>query len=104
VRLLTVDYALPLNDVNRPNGDEASFTVRQTVGVPPQRIVAFELWMSTDDGTSWRAVPAVARDADRFVATLPTVEVGRPVSLRVRVSGDAGSQLDQTIIRAYRTQ
>jgi subtilisin family serine protease len=104
VRLLSVDYALPLNDVNRPNGDEASFTVRQAVGVPPQRIVAFELWMSTDDGTSWRAVPAVARDADRFVATLPTVEVGRPVSLRVRVSGDAGSQLDQTIIRAYRTQ
>jgi subtilisin family serine protease len=103
VPLLSVDYALPVDELNHPNGNETIFTVRQAVGVEIQRIAEFKLWISTDDGTSWQAVPVVARDRDRFVATLPAIGAGKAVSLRIRVSGEAGSQLEQTIIRAYRS-
>ncbi len=102
VPLLSVDYALPLDGLNHPYGNEATFTVRQAVGVAAQRITELKLWVSIDDGTSWQAVPVAAAGGDRFVATLPTAPAGRAVSLRIRVSGEAGSQLEQTIIRGYR--
>ncbi|HEU4424115.1 MAG TPA: S8 family serine peptidase, partial [Pilimelia sp.] len=103
VPLLSVDYALPLDEGNHPDGNTATFTVRQARGVPSQRITAFQLWISTDDGTSWQAVQTTPGGGQRYAAVLPRVDAGTSVSLRIRVSGDAGSQLEQTIVRAYRT-
>lgn len=49
--LLSVDYELPLDAANRPiAGRPALFDVRQAHGVAAQRITAFQLWTSVDDG------------------------------------------------------
>ncbi|MEU5727139.1 hypothetical protein ABZ783_35760 [Micromonospora sp. NPDC047738] len=67
-----------------------------------QRVTAFELWTSTDDGTTWRPATVRAGDDGDFTATLPKPAAGQAVSLRIKVTADGGSGIDQTIIRAYR--
>lgn len=101
--LLSVGYALPLDDENHPTGGTATFTVRQAHGVAAQSITGFRLWTSLDDGATWQAVPVRAAGAGRFTADLPQPVAGQAVSLRVAASGSAGSKIEQTIIRAYRT-
>jgi hypothetical protein len=100
--LLSVDYALPLDAANRPNGDQATFTVRQTNGVAHRAIPALEVWTSTDDGATWAKVTTAAAGQDRFTARMPVIAAGQAVSVRVRVPADAASAFEQTIIRAYR--
>ncbi|MFE9201933.1 S8 family serine peptidase [Micromonospora sp. NPDC007230] len=102
VPLLSVDYALPLDAANHPTGGTAGFTVHQAHGVTKQRVTGFDLWTSTDDGTTWRPVSVRAGDDGDFTATLPQPAAGQAVSLRVKVTADGGSGIDQTIIRAYR--
>ncbi|MFJ6195072.1 S8 family peptidase [Micromonospora sp. NPDC092111] len=102
VPLLSVDYALPLDAANHPTGGTAGFTVHQAHGVAKQRVTGFELWTSTDDGTTWRPVSVRAGDDGDFAAAVPQPAAGQAVSLRVKVTADGGSGIDQTIIRAYR--
>ena len=66
--------------------------------VPAVRSVG--LAASFDDGRTWRKVPVVA-DGAGFRAVVPASARGF-VSLRASVRGTDGSQLDQTVIRAYR--
>ncbi|MEE6261265.1 S8 family serine peptidase [Plantactinospora sonchi] len=98
--LLAVDYVLPLSTGNRATGGTASLTVRQTKGVPTQKVTSFQVWTSTDDGTSWRTA-RVVRDGDNYRVELPKVTAGQAVSLRVKADGNGGSGIEQTIIRAY---
>ena len=42
VSLLSVDYALPLDVMNRPAGSVAGFTVHQTPDVAPQEITSVQ--------------------------------------------------------------
>ncbi|MFJ8577269.1 S8 family peptidase [Micromonospora sp. NPDC093277] len=102
VPLLSVDYALPLDAANHPTGGTAGFTVHQSHGVAKQRVTAFELWTSTDDGGTWQSVPVRAGGDGDFTATLPEPAAGKAVSLRVKVAADGGSGIEQTIIKAYR--
>ncbi|MFD2764297.1 S8 family peptidase [Micromonospora eburnea] len=102
VPLLSVDYALPLDAANHPTGGTAGFTVHQSHGVAKQRVTGFELWTSTDDGGTWQPVTVRAGGDGGFTAALPTPGDGQAVSLRVKVTADGGSGIDQTIIRAYR--
>jgi subtilisin family serine protease len=98
VPLLSLDYALP-----RAGGDgTAGISVRQMPGVRPQRVTKVTAWISTDDGRTWLAAPAAAPEGGQFRFTLPAVTPGTAVSLRVQATGDGGSGIDQTIIRAYR--
>ena len=99
--LLSVDYALPLDAANHPNGGTATFAVRQATGVPAQKVTSFEVWTSTDDGVTWHSAP-VSGDRDGYHANLPTAAAGQTVSLRVKASASGGSGIDQTIIRAYK--
>ncbi|MET8912712.1 S8 family serine peptidase [Micromonospora sp. NPDC004551] len=102
VPLLSVDYALPLDAANHPTGGTAGFTVHQAHGVAKQRVTGFELWTSTDDGITWQPMSVRAGDDGDVTATLPRPAAGQAVSLRVKVTADGGSGIDQTIIRAYR--
>lgn len=99
--LLSVDYALPLDVVNKPADGTATFTVRQAHGVTKQKITSFEVWSSVDDGATWRPAPTSPSRADAFAAHLPKPGSGQAVSLRVKATADGGSGIDQTIIRAY---
>jgi subtilisin family serine protease len=56
VPLLSVDYALPLDQNNHPTTGEAEFTVRQAPGTAAQRVTGLTAWTSTDDGTTWTPV------------------------------------------------
>jgi len=57
---------------NRPaSSSAAAFTVHQAHGVARQRITSFALWMSVDDGATWRAMPVSRAGADRFGGDRP---------------------------------
>ncbi len=100
--LLSVDYALPLDTANHPAAGLATFTVKQANGVRPQGITGFGLAVSLDDGTSWQTVPVTRTGDGKYQARLPQPAPGQAVSLRTSAQGNAGSGVEQTIIRAYR--
>jgi hypothetical protein len=100
VPLLSVDYALPLDEANQPTDGMAAFTVRQTQGVTAQQITSLNLWTSTDDGVTWQSTRVQKQVGDRFTAALAQPAAGQPVSLRVSVTASGGSKFEQTIIRA----
>lgn len=102
VPLFALDYRLPLDFTNHPTGSTAAFTVRQSHGVSPQQISGYAVWTSVDDGKTWTAAPVQRQGIDGFTANLPDPPAGQWISLRVSASGDGGSAIDQTIIRAYR--
>jgi hypothetical protein len=89
VALLSLDYALA--------GGTATFTVRQAHGAPAQRITGLDAWTSTDGGRTWTPLVTSRAGSDRFTAQLP----GQRFSLRVKASGSAGSEIDQTVFDAY---
>lgn len=101
VPLLSVDYALPLDEANHPDGGVAEFTVRQTRGVKQQEITSFLLWTSVDDGTTWKPARVERQEDGRYAAEMPQPDAGQGVSLRVAVEASGGSGFEQTIIRAY---
>ncbi|MCO5968092.1 S8 family peptidase [Actinoallomurus soli] len=100
VPLLTVDYALPLDVLNHPSGDTATFTVARVRGAAAAKVTGLKLWTSLDDGTTWQAA-TVSGSGGRYTAKLPTAAKDQAVSLRVQATDDAGGRIDQTIIRAY---
>ena len=97
IPLLTVDYALPLNLLNQPDGDTATFTVARVANAPAAKATGFKLWTSTDDGTTWQPATVKALGHGKYSATLPTGHV----SLRVDARDSGGSRIEQTIIHAY---
>ena len=99
--LLSVDYALPLDEANHPVAGQTTFTVNQAHGVRAQAIRSFGLSVSLDQGATWQTVP-VSRAGGAYQAQLPEPAAGQTVSLRVTAQGDAGSGIEQTIINAYR--
>jgi subtilisin family serine protease len=98
--LLLVDYRLPLDLFNLPNGDTATFTVSRVAGAPSAKATGLKLWTSLDDGTTWHAAD-VTGTGGKYSATLPHAGKGQAMSLRVQATDNGGSKIDQTIIRAY---
>lgn len=99
--LLLVRYHLPLNLDNHPDGGTAVLTVTRVAGTPRAKVLGLRLWTSVDGGTTWQAAPVRALGNGQFAATLPHVQAGQGVSLRVAASDAGGSKIDQTIITAY---
>ncbi|MFI7700992.1 hypothetical protein [Nonomuraea sp. NPDC049480] len=60
----------------------------------PARVTSLEV--SGDDGTTWQRIPVTDK-----AATVRNPQVAGFVSLRVTAWGAAGTELTQTIIRAY---
>ncbi|GLY88531.1 S8 family serine peptidase [Actinoallomurus iriomotensis] len=100
VPLLLVDYALPLDLFNHPDGDRATFTVSRVAGATPAKATGLKLWTSLDDGATWRPAP-VTGTGGKYSAPLPHAGKGQAVSLRVRATDAGGGAIDQTILRAY---
>ncbi|MCY1140643.1 S8 family peptidase [Actinoplanes sp. Pm04-4] len=98
--LLAVDYDLALDRFNHATGGAAYFTVRQSRELRPQRVTAFTVRTSVDDGASWQQA-TVRRSDDGFRAVLPKPPADGFLSLRVTATGDGGSGIDQTILHAY---
>ncbi|GAA4620789.1 S8 family serine peptidase [Actinoallomurus vinaceus] len=101
VPLLTVDYALPLDLLNHPNGDTATFTVARVKGSATAKATGLKLWTSLDDGTTWQEATVTAGSNGKYTAKLPKAGNGQGVSLRVQATDSGGSKIDQTVIRAY---
>jgi subtilisin family serine protease len=100
VPLLTVDYALPLDLLNHPSGDTATFTVARVKGAATATATGLKLWTSLDDGKTWTSA-AVTGTNGKYTAKLPQVTKSQAVSLRVQATDNGGGMIDQTIIRAY---
>lgn len=101
IPLLVVGYELPLDTLNHPIGDTATLTVRRVTGANPRRVTHVKAWTSVDGGVTWQ--PAVVnRSGDgRYELTLPDVEPGTAVSLRVDARDSGGSRINQTLFDAY---
>jgi hypothetical protein len=100
IPLLGVDYRLPLDAFNHPNGDRATFAVARVAGATPAKATGLKLWTSLDDGATWQPA-TVSAAGGTFAATLPRAGKGQAVSLRVQATDSGGGRIDQTIIRAY---
>jgi subtilisin family serine protease len=101
IPLLLVNYSLPLNLDNHPDGNTAVLTVARIAGTPAARVTGLRLWTSTDEGKTWHAAPVRALRSGRYAVTLPRVAAGQSVSLRVTAADAGGSSINQTIITAY---
>jgi hypothetical protein len=101
IPLLLVDYALPLNLDNQPDGSTAVFTVARMAGTPSAPVTGFWLWTSLDNGKTWQAARVHRLGGGRFAATLPQAASGQAVALRVQATDAGGSGIDQTIMTAY---
>lgn len=93
------------NTVPTPGGHHLWITAYRQAPpgtVPP--LAGLRLWISTDDGRSWQAVPATHRGGGRHRATVYTpvlaATTGR-VSIRVEAWDAAGNRVEQTILGAY---
>ncbi|WP_460335701.1 S8 family peptidase [Actinoallomurus acanthiterrae] len=100
VPLLTVDYALPLDLLNRPSGDTATFTVARVKGAAAAKATGLKLWTSLDDGKTWQAATVTGTNG-KYTAKLPKAGKGQAVSLRVQATDNGGGKIDQTVVRAY---
>jgi hypothetical protein len=104
--VLLVGYDLgELDGLNRaPRGEHAIdlFVGRQN-GASPSEVTEVSVWASFDDGATWSSLPVEPRGGGSFTATVqnPQDESVEYVSLRVQASDSGGSEISQTIVRAY---
>ncbi|GGQ22816.1 hypothetical protein GCM10010140_61500 [Streptosporangium pseudovulgare] len=95
--LMAVRYAPSgLDDLNRARPGSLTELPIRVEGAPS----TLKLELFSDDGTSWRTVPA-RRTATGWTATIPNPRTPGFASLRATVNGTSGTTLTQTIIRAY---
>jgi hypothetical protein len=62
----------------------------------------FDVWSSTDNGTTWVAASVRRIGSGQYTAQLPQPTAGETVSLRVAATASGGSGIEQAIIQAYR--
>jgi hypothetical protein len=108
--LLDVNWTVPTDERNRA-ADRSLFGIglraRHVRGIDGGDIGRAKVWVSYDDGDSWRPVLLVRLGDDRYVGAYLHPSKGRTsgwVSLRARVTDDSGGSLTQTAIRAYRLE
>ncbi|TMR89067.1 S8 family peptidase [Nonomuraea basaltis] len=95
--LMAVRYAPGgLDDLNRAGPGSLTELPIRVEGAAS----TLKLELSSDDGTSWRAIP-VHRTATGWTAMVPNPRTPGFVSLRTTANGASGTTLTQTIIRAY---
>jgi hypothetical protein len=109
--LLLVDYDLNLDLLNQaPLPQERSapnmldFTVRPQRGAAGRPVQGLRLWVSYDDGATWKQKQVRSRAGGRFRAILDQrdfEETSGFVSLRVEAWDEGGNRIEQEITRAY---
>ena len=105
--LLTVDYqAAPLGGRNGAVAGQPvtiDLHVARQEGAEPSEVVATFLWLSTDDGSSWRLVRLTKAGPGSYRAVIPgsRLRSGTWVSLRTWARDAGDSRVHQTLIRAF---
>jgi subtilisin family serine protease len=105
--LVQVDYALPLDTLNRaPDRSDLTFglTAGHVPGVSGPAMKTVQAWVSFNDGATWKKIDLDREGDGSFEATVhhPKLEhTSGAVSLRVKATDTAGNSIDQTLIRAY---
>ncbi|HEY8471048.1 MAG TPA: S8 family serine peptidase [Natronosporangium sp.] len=105
--LLSVDYLIDLDLQNRPiqppGQPVLGLQVRQQVADQPA-VAGARLWVSYDDGESWRSRPVRSLGGGRFEAVLPfrgPIGGSGYASVRVEAWDTAGNRIEQEVIRAW---
>ena len=72
-------------------------------GAEPSEVVAAALWLSTDDGRSWRLTRLRKAGPGHYQAVIPgsRLQSGGWVSLRSWARDAGDSRVQQTLIRAF---
>jgi hypothetical protein len=105
--LLGVDYqASPLGGRNGAVAGRpvtVDLRVARQEGAEPSEVVATHLWLSTDDGGSWRLVRLRKLGPGHYQGVLPgaRLHAGSWVSLRAWARDAGDSRVHQTLIRAF---
>ncbi|MDP9210134.1 MAG: S8 family serine peptidase, partial [Actinomycetota bacterium] len=105
--LLGVDYqAAPLGGRNGAVAGQpvtVDLDVARQEGAEPSEVVATHLWLSTDDGGSWRLLRLGKVGPGRYRAVIPgsRLRSGTWVSLRTWARDAGDSRIHQTLIRAF---
>jgi hypothetical protein len=105
--LLGVDYqAAPLGGRNGAVAGQPvtiDLHVARQEGAEPSEVVATFLWLSTDDGSSWRLVRLTKAGPGSYRAVIPgsRLRSGTWVSLRTWARDAGDSRVHQTLIRAF---
>ena len=105
--LLGVDYqASPLGGRNGAVAGRpvtVDLRVARQEGAEPSEVVATHLWLSTDDGGSWRLVRLRRLGPGHYRGVLPgaRLRAGSWVSLRAWARDAGDSRVHQTLIRAF---
>jgi hypothetical protein len=101
--LLQADYRVgDLDMLDRaPRQTELRINVAHQVGAAASRITDALLWVSVDDGATWRAVK-LQGSRDDYLANISGLDKQADfVSLRLDVRDAAGNRLQQEVTRAY---
>ena len=105
--LLGVDYqATPLGGRNGAVAGKPvtiDLNVARQEGAEPSEVVATHLWLSADDGGSWRLLRLGKVGPGRYRAVIPgsRLRSGTWVSLRTWARDAGDSRIHQTLIRAF---
>jgi subtilisin family serine protease len=100
--LLQIDYGLSLDDRNRGDLREVlRLSASHQDGSTPSAVEGLRLWASADDGKTWTPVDVTGGGAGEFTATVRVPRGTEYVSLRAEARDAAGSQVRETVIRAY---
>ena len=98
-RVIVADYDVDVDLRNRARGRDAALSLGFADDADPAAIGEVTLEASYDDGGTWRAAALRQRPDGTHRVVLPRGH--GYVSLRLHAADDAGSSLDQTVIRAW---
>ncbi len=74
---------------------------RHQEGVPPIPVKDAKVWVSYNDGATWKRVPLHSADHSAVIKHPKKVDSSGFVSLKIDVTDRQGNRLEQTVIRAY---
>lgn len=104
LRLLQVDYDVPADLDHRVRGNglhQVGLELRHQDGLPEPRLDDITVEVSYDEGDTWREVPVRGPAHNLRAHVHPRGYDGDTVSLRVHATAQDGSEVTQTVIRAY---
>ncbi|WP_405104140.1 hypothetical protein [Micromonospora sp. NBC_01412] len=105
--MLSVDYDVDVDLNNRAKADsrfDIGLTVRHPNGLSGPAVRNAKLWVSYDDGATWKSVDVDRKRTGQFESTVRHPKLAATngfVSLRVQATDADGNTVEQTVTRAY---
>ncbi|WP_405113934.1 S8 family serine peptidase [Micromonospora sp. NBC_01405] len=105
--MLSVDYDVDVDLNNRARADsrfDIDLTVRHPNGLSGPAVRNTKLWVSYDDGATWKAADVDRKRTGQFESTIWHPKLAATngfVSLRVQATDADGNTVEQTVTRAY---